>query len=62
MSDYINSQSKASAKYTKEKTWKPQVVIQLSDTDLINAIKSDEVSFSVRVKELLRDFYNLKKD
>lgn len=62
MTDYVNSQSKASAKYTREKTWKPQVVIQLSDTKLINAIKNDEVSFSVRVKELLRDFYQISDE
>lgn len=48
---------KAIKNYDK-KVIKKQIVLNPDiDSDLLEAIKQDDVAFSKRVKELLRDFY-----
>ena len=48
---------KAIKNYDK-KVIKKQIVLNPDiDSDLLEAIKQDDVAFSKRIKELLRDFY-----
>lgn len=52
------AQDKASSKYVK-KVRKPQVVINPDvDGELLDAIDNDDMSFSERCKQLLRQYYN----